>query len=91
MKPNQGIRRFIEKVKIRRDILLFLSANSVLRAFLAPYYLIIPRSSLYRGSTVFQVGGGGGGGADSDFVFIFHFSVLFFTFPFLFFTFQVLF
>ena len=38
--PNQGIRRFIEKVNIRRQILPFLSANSVLRASLAPYHLI---------------------------------------------------
>ena len=35
-----NIRRFIEKVNIRRQILLFLSANSVLRASLAPYHLI---------------------------------------------------
>ena len=35
-----NIRHFIEKVNIRRQILLFLSANSVLRASLAPYHLI---------------------------------------------------
>ena len=36
--PNQGIQRFIEKVNIRRQILLFLSAKTVLRASLAPYH-----------------------------------------------------
>ena len=55
-----GIRRFIEKVNIRRQILLFLSTNSVLRASshiqrtLVEELLIIPRRSLHRGSTGFQ-------------------------------------